>query len=390
MFLSGALCLSLLPSIQDSEPVTIPSKDGPILIERLATLEFPWGIEVLPDGHLLITEKPGRLRIFDGSKLSEPVQGVPKVVFKDQGGLLDVALDPDYASNKVIYLSYTEAASEQPPGTHDQWDPRLGEKKEEDNVIKGAAVARAVLENGALRDLKVIWRQFPKTIGRGHFGAHLLFGADKKLYITSGERQRFSPAQDHMSNLGKVVRINPDGSIPKDNPYVNKPGWRSDIWTLGHRNPLGLALNPVTKQLWLHEMGPRHGDELNLLSPRKNYGWPIVSNGDNYNGTPIPDHPTRPEFEPPVYYWHPAISPSGFMFYTGDLFKNWKNNAFLGALSGECLVRIRIEGVHVVDEERIGLRKRVRDVTQAPDGAILVLTDYKEGELLRLSPNRAR
>lgn len=390
MFALGILnlALSFVTAQQDGEPVTVPTRDGPVLVERLATLEFPWAIAVLPDGSCLITEKPGRLRLYANGQLSEPLSGIPPVVYKGQGGLLGLTIDPDFATNHKIYFSFTEAAAKQPAQAKDNWDPRLGSQTEQDNVLKGAAVASATLDGNGLKNVKVIWRQFPKTIGRGHYGAHLVFGADKKLYITSGERQRFSPAQDPKSNLGKVVRINADGSIPTDNPYTKKPGWRHDIWTMGHRNPLGAAVNPVTKQLWINEMGPRHGDEFNLLAPGKNYGWPMVSNGDNYNGVPIPDHPTRPEFEPPVYYWHPAISPSGLMFYTGSLFKNWQNNVFLGALSGECLIRLKLEGVKITDEERLALRKRVRDVTQTSDGAILVLTDYKVGELLRLTPGK--
>ena len=223
-------------------------------------------------------------------------------------------------------------------------------------------------------------------IGRGHYGGRLAFAPDGKLFITSGDRQRFEPAQDLAGNLGKVVRINADGSIPEDNPFVGKKGARPDIWSLGHRNPLGAAINPSTKQLWIHEMGPRQGDEINVPEPGKNYGWPIVSNGDNYDGSVIPDHSTRPEFAAPLTYWYPAISPSGLIFYTGTLFADWRGNALLGSQSTETLVRLTLDGNTVKAEERIPLHRRIRDVVQAPDGSVLLLTDAKDGELLRLTP----
>jgi glucose/arabinose dehydrogenase len=226
----------------------------------------------------------------------------------------------------------------------------------------------------------------PKTIGRGHYGGRLVFAPDGKLFILSGERMRFDPAQDLGSNLGKVVRINPDGSIPPDNPFVGKPGAQPDIWSLGHRNPLGGAIHPVTKQLWIDEMAPKQGDELNIPEAGKNYGWPVVSNGDNYDFSPIPDHPTRPDLAAPFFYWHPAISPSGLMFYTGALFPAWQSDVFIGGLSSETLLRVTVKDNHVTSEERIGLQRRIRDVIQAPDGAVLVLSDGKSGELLRLTP----
>jgi glucose/arabinose dehydrogenase len=365
----------------------IKTKTGPVAIERLAALSEPWGMAFLPDGRLLITEKPGRLRVFADGKLSEPIGGVPKVAYREQGGLLDVEIDPDFARNGLVYLSYAEAAEQQPSGARDVEDPRFGGYfDKDDNVLKGGAVARGRLDGSQLRDLKVIWRQEPKTLARGHFGGRLVFAPDGKLFIMSGERMRFDPAQDLTGNLGKVVRINPDGSIPTDNPFVGKAGAQADIWSLGHRNPLGAAINPASNQLWIHEMGPRHGDELNLPEPGKNYGWPVASNGDHYDGSPIPDHPTRADLAAPTFYWHPAISPSGLIFYTGSRFADWRGNALLGGLSSETLLRLTLKGNTVEAEERIGIRRRIRDVIQAPDGAVLVLSDGKDGELLRLTP----
>lgn len=365
----------------------IQTKAGPVKVEQLATLVEPWGMAYLPDGRLLVTEKPGRLRVFADGRLSEPVGGVPAVAYRGQGGLLDVEVDPAFARNGLVYLSFTEAAAEQPKDARDVHDPRTGPDFDaQDNLLKGGAVARGRLEGNQLRDVQVVWRQVPKTIGRGHFGGRLAFAPDGKLLITSGDRQRFDPAQDLASNLGKIVRIEADGSIPPDNPYAKKDGARPDVWSLGHRNPLGAAIHPKTKALWIHEMGPWHGDEINVPEAGKNYGWPLVSNGDHYEGTPIPDHPTRPDLQAPLEYWHPAISPSGFIFYTGSRFAGWDGNALIGGLSTESLIRLAFEGERAKTEERIGLRRRIRDVIQAPDGAVLLLTDAKDGALLRLTP----
>ena len=365
----------------------LKTKSGAVKVEQLARLNQPWGMTFLPDGRLLVTEKPGNLRVYSKGKLSAPISGVPKVEYYEQGGLLDVEIDPDFANNQLLYLYYSEAAEQQPDVKSDEPDARLGEfQKLVDVKLKGGAVARGRLEGSALRDVKVIWRQVPKQIGRGHFGGRLVFAPDGKLFITSGERQRFEPAQDLKTNLGKIVRINADGSIPKDNPFVNKQDARSDIWSVGHRNELGAAINPVSKKLWIHEMGPMHGDEINIPEAGKNYGWPLASNGGHYDGSKIPDHDAKPEFAPPLYHWFPAVSPSGLMFYTGNLFPKWQSNVFLGGLSSETLLRLSLKGDQIAGEERLALNLRIRDVIQAPDGSIWVLTDYKDGALLRLSP----
>jgi aldose sugar dehydrogenase len=364
---------------------------GKLRIERLATLEFPWGMALLPDGGLLITEKPGRLRIWDNGKLSDPIAGVPEVVYRgtpgEQGGLLDVAIDPDFERNRLVYLAYTEAAEQQPEGVAETGDVRFGGFLDmEDDIVRGGAVARGRLEAEGLRDLEVIWRQEPKTLGRGHFGNRLIFAPDGKLFITSGERMRFDPAQSLASNLGKVVRINPDGSIPHDNPFVDEEGALGGIWSYGHRNILAAAIDPASGRLWGLEMGPLGGDELNLIEPGRNYGWPLVSNGDNYGGPSIPDHPTREEFQAPVRTWTPVISPSGATFYDGALIPEWQGSMLVGGLSSQALIRLVLDGERVALEERIDMQRRIRDVVQAPDGAILVIVDDQNGDLLRLTP----
>jgi glucose/arabinose dehydrogenase len=341
----------------------------------------------LPDGRLLITEKPGRLRIFADGKLSEPVGNSPKVAYRgaegEQGGLLDVAVDPDFAQNRLIYLSYSEEAGTAPKADP---DPRFGPNLDvSDTRIMGGVVARARLEENQLQDLEVIWKQEPKTVGRGHFGNRIVFGRDGLLFITSGERMRFDPAQQQNTNLGKIVRINRDGSAPKDNPFAGKAGARDDIWSLGHRNMLAVAVQPSGGQLWVAEMGPLGGDELNVVERGGNYGWPIVSDGDNYDKSPIPDHRTRPEFKAPLKTWTPVISPSGAMFYEGELFP-WKDNLVLGSLSEKGLIRLTLQGGRVASEERLDLQHRIRDVIEAPDGAVLVITDEQAGALLRLTP----
>ena len=358
-------------------------------IEKLAALEFPWGVALLPDGRALVTEKPGRLRIFAGGKLSAPVEGVPAVAYRpsesEKGGLADVAIDPEFEKNKLVYLSYAEQAPKSPVAA-DTPDPRFGQFLDTtDNRLKGGAVMRARLDGNRLADAQVIWRQEPKTVGRGHFSLRLLFGRDGTLFITSGDRMRFDPAQSLTSSLGKVVRINRDGSIPKDNPFVGKGESDGEIWSLGHRNMLAPAIHPTTGQLWVAEMGPMGGDELNLVVRGANYGWPVVSDGDNYDKSSIPDHKTKPEFNAPVRTWTPVISPSGALFYEGTLFP-WRGNLILGGLSSKALIRLTLDGAKVTAEERIDMQRRVRDLVQLKDGALLVITDDKDGELLRVAP----
>jgi len=369
-------------------PAMVSTQSGEVKVERMAKLDNPWGMAFLPDGRLLITEKPGRLRIYARGKLSPPIKGVPKVDYLAQGGLLDVEVDPAFARNQWVYLSYSERASQQPSDATEPGDARFVPAIDKTDItLKGGAVARGKLVGNQLRDVKVIWRQAPKMIGRGHFGHRLVFAPDGKLLITSGERMRFDPAQDLDGNLGKVVRINSDGSIPRDNPFFDAKDRRTDVWSLGHRNVLSAAINPTSKQLWIVEMGPKNGDELNIVTRRSNYGWPVVSNGDNYDDSPIPDHATDRGFEAPIRSWTPVISPSGLLFYSGDLFSAWRGNALMGGLSSKALIRMTLDGNQVTGEERINMGERIRDVIQASDGSVLMLVDGKDGALLRLTPS---
>lgn len=377
----AALVAAFSPLVlaQAGAPMSVTSSAGPIRIEKLASLEFPWAIAGLPDSRLLITEKPGRLRIFANGKLSEPLVGVPKTSYREreqeQGGLLDVIADPNFAQNRRIYLSFSEPAETQSPDQKETGDPRFGGGLDlTDNMLAGGAIARATLDGNHLSDVQVIWRQRPKEIGRGHFGNRMLFAKDGMLYVTSGERMRFDPAQDPKSNLGKVVRLTTDG--------------KEEIWTTGHRNMLSIAQRD-NGDIFVVEMGPLGGDELNLIERGANYGWPIVSDGDNYDKSPIPDHKTRPEFKAPIKTWTPVIAPSGALFYSGAMFP-WKGDLLVGGLKSQAIIRLTLSGNTVKNEERLNMGRRIRDVFQASDGAILVITDDKQGELLRLTPEKGR
>lgn len=387
----------LFGQTSQDQPGAVSSGIGKLRVEQLATLEFPWGMALLPDDRLLITEKPGRLRIWANGDLSDPISGVPEVVYRgtrqEQGGLLDVEIDPDFEKNRLVYLSYVEAAESQPSGLGETDDFRFPGVDLSDDIVRGGAVARARLEGDRLSDLEVIWRQTPKTVGRGHFGHRLMFAKDGNLFITSGDRMRFEPAQNLESNLGKIVRIKPDGSVPDDNPFVGKEGTRGEIWSYGHRNILAAAIDPESGRFWAFEMGPLGGDEINLIQRGRNYGWPFASNGDHYSRatvptelTSIPGHATSDKYERPVRTWTPVVSPSGAMFYDGELFPQWRGSVFVGGLSAKALVRLVFDGERVAIEERIDMKRRIRDVLQARDGAILLLVDAPKGGLLRLTP----
>jgi aldose sugar dehydrogenase len=333
-------------------------------------LVHPWGIAFLPDGRMLVTERPGRLRIIgrDG-KLSAPLSGVPRVHAVGQGGLLDVALDPSFARNQVIYLSFAESDADGNAGT---------------------AVARARLGDRGLTDVRVIYRQQPKVRGGGHYGSRIVFRRDGTMFVTQGDRMNYrEQAQNLSSGLGKVVRINSDGSIPRDNPFVGRSNVRPEIWSYGHRNVQSAALHPDTGELWTVEHGARGGDELNRPQAGKNYGWPVITYGVDYSGAKIGIGTAKEGMEQPVYYWDPVIAPSGMMFYTGNAYPGWKGSVFIGSLQPGALVRLQMQNGKVTREERyLDTDERIRDVAQGPDGLIYAITDSEEGRVLRLEARR--
>lgn len=363
--LFAALSLAFLPATGNADERSIATETGKIQVETVAEgLNHPWGMAFLPDGRMLVTERAGDLRILntDGT-LSPPLTGVPEVFAKGQGGLLDVALDPNFAENKLVYLSYAE------PGDGDA----------------GTSVARGRLEGNGLEAVQVIFRQTPKASGPNHFGGRLAFAPDGTLFVTLGDRFEFDPAQDLASHLGKIVRINPDGSVPEDNPFIGQQDAQPEIWSLGHRNVESAAIHPETGLLWALEFGPKGGDELNNPVPGGNYGWPEVSWGSHYNAEAIPNPPTRPEFIDAVRQWTPVISPSGTTFYTSEAIPGWAGDLLIGGLSSQSIIRLSLDGDTVASEERIPMGFRIRDVQQGPDGAVYALTDEKQGKVLRLT-----
>ncbi|MBS7704386.1 PQQ-dependent sugar dehydrogenase [Chelatococcus asaccharovorans] len=364
----GATILSNAPSIAQSSPER--QQFGRLTVETVARdLDHPWSLAFLPDGRMLVTERAGRLRLI-GNGNATAISGVPEVRARGQGGLLDVALDPDFATNRLIYLSYAE--------------PREG-------GLGGTAVARGTLDERAARltDVQVIFRQQPGYSGNNHFGSRLAFAPDGTLFVTLGERFDLrDKAQDLDNHLGKVVRINRDGSIPADNPFVGRSGAKPDIWTYGHRNPQSAAINPRTNVLWTIEHGARGGDEINISRKGANYGWPVIGYGTHYSGAKIGAGTTQKGMEQPVFYWDPSIAPSGMVFYTGNRYPGWQNSLFTGALAGQMLVRLQLQGDRVIREERLltDMGARIRDVRQGPDGLLYLLTDESNGRLLRLIP----
>ena len=367
--LAVLLAVAGTASCQDA-PQVPPSGETKVDVTSVAKgLEHPWSLAFLPDGRMLVTERPGRLRyVSQGGALSEPIAGVPRVYAEGQGGLLDVVLDPAFGQNSTIYLSYAE------PGV---------------DGTNGTAVARARLEGQALRDVKVIFRQQPKVASKHHFGSRLVFARDGNLFVTTGERNsERAKAQDLGTHLGKIIRITTDGGVPKDNPFVGREGARPEIWSYGHRNAQGAALNPDTGQLWEIEHGPRGGDEINLPQAGKNYGWPVITYGREYSGEKVGEGITAKEgMEQPVHYWVPSIAPSGMVFHDGRNYAAWKGQLFVGALAAAQLVRLEVEPTgKILHEERYAIGKRVRDVREGPDGALYLVTDEDAGEVLRVVP----
>lgn len=371
--LSLLLVLFAAPATAQTEATVVKSEKAQIRVEVVASgLQNPWGLAFLPDGRALVTERPGRLRIIGkDNKLSDPVAGVPEVAAVGQGGLLDVALSPNFAKDNLVFLSFAE--------------PR-GANGSSTSVARGKFVEKD--GKASLEEVKVIFRQEPARPGGFHFGSRLVFARDGNLFVTTGERNLKTPAQDLSNHIGKIIRIKPDGGVPADNPFVKNKDAKPEIWSYGHRNVQGAALHPQTGKLWIVEHGPRGGDEINVPEAGKNYGWPVIGYGIDYSGAKIHESTHKEGMEQPIHYWTPSIAPSGAMFYTGDLFPEWKGNLFTGSLVFTSLYRVELNGEKFVKEEALleSAGDRIRDVRQAPDGAIWLLTDAKNGKVLRLTP----
>ncbi len=365
----GLLCASS-PAWAIDLPARFRSEAYALSLSQFAGgLDHPWGMAFLPDGRLLVTERAGRLRIVgsDG-RVSAPLAGLPPIMASGQGGLLDVAIDPQFRSTRWIYLSYAE--------------PR-GQGR------NGTSVLRAKLGEAGLSELKVIFRQQPAVASQLHFGSRLAFAPDGTLFITTGDRySERDQAQSLDNHLGKVIRIRADGSVPPDNPFLKQAGARPEIWSYGHRNLQGAAVHPLSGQLWTHEHGARGGDEVNLTQAGVNYGWPVITWGVDYSGAPIGEGSRKAGMAQPLHYWVPSIAPSGMAFYQGQPFAQWQGSLLVGALRGQMLVRLALDGTKIKQEERLlqGLGQRIRDVRVGPDGLIYLLTDEGDGSILRLSP----
>ena len=352
-----------------SIPQVIKTQEYDLRIVKIVSgLEHPWGLAFLPDGRIIVTERPGRLRIIRGDRLEkEPVSGLPAITARGQGGLLDVALHPDFIENGLIYFSYSGSG-------------RGG---------IGTEVARGKLSGNHLENVEVIFRMAPKSKTSRHFGSRLIFDWEGYLYITLGDRGEKSRAQRPGDHAGSVIRLHDDGRVPADNPFVGQKEWQPEKYTSGHRNMQGATIHPETGSVWTHEHGPQGGDEINVIRPGVNYGWPVITYGVNYvTSTKIGEGTHKPGMAQPLYYWVPSIAPSGMTFYTGDKFVRWRGNLFVGALKDQMLVRLSLDDERVVSEERLLKNKlgRIRDVSQGPDGFLYILTDEKDGMLVRLEP----
>jgi glucose/arabinose dehydrogenase len=373
-FLAATAAFTLLSApayAKIGDSVTVTGTDGgKLTATHLETFNKAWAMAFLPDGRMVVTEKGGDIWLLDenGKKLGE-ITGGPSVTDRGQGGMGDIYIPDDFAQTSQVYISYVE-------------------RDENDNNLSGAVVERATLSlsanGGSFENRQEIWEQLPKMRGNGHYGHRIAVSPDNYLFISSGDRQHFWPSQNMSTNIGKMVRLNRDGSVPDDNPFAAQGSITAQIWSLGHRNPLGLAFN-AEGQLWSHEMGPAHGDELNRIIRSENYGYPVVSNGDHYNGTQIPDHDEFPIYEAPKVWWDPAISPAGLAFVDGDQFSAWQGDALIGGLSSQALVRVDMDG-EPKEAARYEWDKRIREVEMGPDGAIYVLEDRRNGRLMKLTP----
>lgn len=368
--LAAALYASLALPMAYAKPVEVKTEAGNIQVKVIAEgLENVWGMAFLPDGSMLVNERAGRMRIItaDG-KLGQPLTGLPEIFAKGQGGLLDVVTAPDFATSKKIYFSYSE------PGKGGN----------------STAVSSATLNGNALENVTRVFSQQPKIDSTAHFGSRLVWAPDGTLFITLGDRySEKDKAQTLDNHQGKVVRINADGSVPQDNPFVKTPGALPEIWSYGHRNMQGAAINPLTKELWTGEHGPQGGDELNIDRAAKNYGWPVITYGENYGGGKIGEGTHKEGMEQPIYKWVPSIATAGFIFYTGDKFPQWKNNILLTSLREQTLVRLVLDGDKIVKEERLlkdSVGQRLRSIVQGPDGLIYLASDEGKGKILQVSP----
>lgn len=357
------LALGLLLGTSAMAQVPYPFVSTPV-----ADLNEPWAIEFLPDGRVLVTEKGGTIQLVTQDGQKTQVAGAPEVDYFFQGGLGDIVLHPDFSDNNVIYVSYVEAGA---------------------NETRGAVVARGTLnlDAPAIENLEVIWRAFPKVDGGLHFSHRIAFDDEGHMFVSAGERNKYDPAQDLNATLGKIVRLNDDGTPAAGNPFASQGGVAAEVWSYGHRNPLGIAFDPEGR-LWNVEMAPRGGDELNLVMEGSNYGYPVVSNGNHYTGEIIPDHDTdtQDRFEKPKVWWNPVISPSSMMFYTGDAFPEWQGNAFITGLSSMSIMRIVVNGDNAVEAQRFVMGRRIRGIEQGPDGNLWIIEDGPEGRLVKLTP----
>ncbi|WP_374302938.1 PQQ-dependent sugar dehydrogenase [Ferrovibrio sp.] len=364
------------PAADQDRPPVFRTEDATVKVVTVARgLEHPWAMAFLPDGRLLVTERPGRMRVVgkDG-RVAPPLENLPPVFASGQGGLLDVTLDPDFAANRMLYFTYAE------PGD----GPERGGA--------GTALASARFAGTRLEDVKVLFRQQPKLSGGLHFGSRVVVGPDDKLWLGLGERYRRDEAQNLNVHLGKVIRLNKDGSVPADNPFVGRNDARPEIWSYGHRNIQGMARHPQTGpqsgRVWLHEHGARGGDEINIPERGRNYGWPVITHGVDYSGAKIGIGSEAPGMEQPLLHWTPSIAPSGMAFYGGSRIPAWRGNLFVGSLNSFLLMRVVLDGTRVVKQERLlaGLDERIRDVRDGPDGYLYIATDNADGRILRIEP----